>query len=184
MDAEPYDGRHYLAMDLKIMNWVNYLNNCITIINSAINFHAAIEQKYRFRDLKMHLCCIMMLCIFIGQSVHRGKTLVLNQPAVLFFILTVFHLPPLSYSSIPPPFLSYTTPFIFPSPLPRALPSRYQGVIPSPSKVKWYKVIGGSGLLTGWPPQGLLPAANRTLASPTAACLHPWWALGGTSRDR
>ncbi len=97
------------------MNWVNYLNNCIMIINSAMHFHVAIEQKYRFHDLKMHLCCIIMLCISIGQSVHRGKTLVLNQPAVLFFILTVFHLPPLSYSSIPPPFLSSTAPFIFPS---------------------------------------------------------------------
>ncbi len=166
------------------MNWVNYLNNCITIINSAINFHAAIEQKYRFRDLKMHLCCIIC-CVFLLASQCIGE-----NPGAQSTCCFIFHINRLPSS----PSLLFIHPSTIPLLQPRHLSfpplclaryqtSRYQGVIPSPSKVKWYKVIGGSGLLTGWPPQGLLPAANRTLTSPTAACLHPWWALGGTSRD-
>lgn len=96
---------------------VNYLHNDNQFCNA---FSCGHRTKFRFPDLKMNLFCIIMLCISIGQSVHRGKTLVLNQPAVLFFILTVFHLPPLSYSSIPPPFLSSTAPFIFPPSASRA----------------------------------------------------------------
>ncbi len=40
-----------------------------------------------------------------------------------------------------------------------------------PSGVKWYKVIGRSSLLTGWPLKGLLEGANQVLLLPPKADL-------------
>lgn len=66
----------------------------------------------------------------------------------------------------------------------------YEWVTLGPSGVKWYKVIGGSSLLTGWPLKGLLEVANQAAALPplrrvplpgsSAACVT-WlgWGVSG-----
>lgn len=45
----------------------------------------------------------------------------------------------------------------------------YERMAPGPSGVKWYKVIGRSSLLTGWPLKALLKGANQILPLPPSS---------------
>lgn len=49
----------------------------------------------------------------------------------------------------------------------------YDRMAPGPSGVKWYKVIGRSSLLTGWPLKALLKGANQILPLPPLKRIPP-----------
>lgn len=51
----------------------------------------------------MHLCCIIKMCISIGQSMHKGKNPGAQSTRSFIFHLNCLPSSPVSYSSIPPP---------------------------------------------------------------------------------
>lgn len=113
----------------------------------------------------------------ISHFMQKGKTRCSIKPHAYCFI---FHLHPSQCFSAQ----TFCVPSLFPHailllffplspchsssllPLRCLLSNWYERVTPGPSGVKWYKVIGRSSPLTGWPLKGLLEGANQVLFLP------------------
>lgn len=107
----------------------------------------------------------------------KGEDQVLNQTSRLLFYFSSSPLPVLLRTNLlcAFPLSSHHSSPLLPSLYVIRLPSCllhcllsnwYESVTLGPSGVKWYKVIGRSSLLTGWPLKGLLEGANQVLLLP------------------
>lgn len=132
---------------------------------------------------------------------QKGKTRCSIKPHAYCFIFHLhpsqcfsLHKPSVCLPSAPAPFFSSSSlsPCHSSSLLPLCclLSNWYERATLGPSGVKWYKVIGRSSLLTGWPLKGLLEGANQVLLLPplrripfpssSAACVTwPGWGVRG-----
>lgn len=127
-------------------------------------------------------------CCYKNTSFHQpfyanGEDQVFNQTSRLLFYFSssplrcfsaqTFHEPLLCpYTILLLLFLLFVS-FVFPPASLCLLSNWYEKVTLRPSGVKWYKVIGRSSLLTGWPRKGLLEEANQVLLAPPKADPSP-----------